>query len=133
LQVPRSRSLPVPEPMFYYEGYGSLELRDANYWPDFPTSARQIAHIYQVITGRHLAGVVAVQPSLVAYLLRGLGPLAVPDFHETVSAASVVERIEYYTHNGPGVWDDPHRKRFVVAVNHALLDALLHGGPRHLA
>src|SRR5437764_14540093 len=62
LQVPRSRSISAPEPMFYYEGYSSLELRDTNYWPDFPTSARQIAHIYQTITGRHLDGVVAVQP-----------------------------------------------------------------------
>jgi hypothetical protein len=119
--------------MFYYEGYGSLELRDANYWPDFPTSARQIAHIYQVITGRHLAGVVAVQPSLVAYLLQGLGPLAVPEFHETVTAANVVQRMEYYTHDRPGAQADPHRKRFVVAVNHALLSSLLHAGPTRLA
>src|SRR5581483_5664231 len=50
---------------FYYEDFGSLELRDANFWPDFPTSARQIAHIYQMVTGHHLDGVVAVQPPLV--------------------------------------------------------------------
>lgn len=133
LQVPPSRSIPAPAPLFYYEDFGSLELRDANFWPDFPTSARQIAHIYQMVTGHHLDGVVAVQPPLVSDLLRGLGPLAVPDFHEVVTAANVVERIEYYTHDSSGAQSNPHRKRFIVALNHALLRALLHAGAARLA
>ena len=133
LAMPLSHLIPPPLPLFLYEAYNSFELRDANYWPDFPTSAREIAHIYQIVTGRRIDGVVAVVPSLVSYLLHGLGPLAVPGFHETVTAANVVDRMQYYTHEQPGVFNNAHRNRFIIALSHSLLGALRHAGPVQLS
>ena len=128
LQLPDSRTGAAPMPLFYYRGLGSFQLRDANFWPDFPTSARAIAGLYRRVSGRRLDGVVAVEPPVVAYLLRGLGPLAIPGFGETLTAANAVGRLDYYVHDRPGAVHDPHRGRFVVAVNHAVLNALLQGG-----
>ena len=133
LQLPNARTGPPPAPLFYYRGLGSFQLRDANFWPDFPTSARHIADLYRRATGRTLDGVVAVNPPAIADLLRALGPLPVPGYGETVSSATVQARIEYYTHDRPGAPTDPHRKRFVVALNHALTQRLLAVDSAHLA
>ena len=133
LQLPDSRTGPPPAPLFYYRGLGSFQLRDANFWPDFPTSARHIADLYRRATGRTLDGVVAVNPAAIATLLGALGPLAVPGYGEPVTAATVIGRIEYYTHDRPGAHGDPHRKRFVVALNHALTQRLLAVDSTHLA
>ena len=134
LQVPRGHSYPPPPPLFYYQTLGSLELRDANYWPDFPTSAAQITRIYATLTHHRLDGVVALQPALVSYLLAVTGPLRLPGFAGVVTSANAQGRLQYYTHDQPGVrrMSDQQRKRFIVVLNHALLRRLLDLQPRQL-
>ncbi len=71
----------------------------------------------------------ALNPSTISYLLQALGPLPIPDYHETLTAANAVDRLEYYVHNRTGAASDPNRKRFLVEVVHAVLQRLtaMHG------
>ncbi len=128
LQLSGAQTGLPPMPLFYYRNLGSWQLRDANFWPDFPTSSAQIARLYTTATGRRLDGVVALGPAATADLLRALGPLVAPGYGDTVTDKNVEARVEYYAHDRPGAHADPHRKRFVVALSHAVIARLLASG-----
>jgi len=68
-----------------------LVFRDANWSPDFPTSAAVLASLYRLDTGQTVDGIVALDTAGVQALMAALGPLTVPDYGVTVSAENVVE------------------------------------------
>ena len=57
----------------------SWELRDANWSPDFPATAREAAALYQKETGAPVNGVIAIDPYLMSRLLQLVGPVTVPE------------------------------------------------------
>lgn len=61
-------------------------LRDSNWEPDFPSSARQAEWFYNKETGQRVEGVAALDISAAEDLLRVLGPLDLPDYNEKVGA-----------------------------------------------
>ncbi len=67
-------------------------LRDANWEPDFPTSARQVQWFYTKETSERVEGVVALDVSAIEDLLASLGPLDLPDYNEKVSSDNLFER-----------------------------------------
>ncbi|HLX40642.1 MAG TPA: DUF4012 domain-containing protein [Ktedonobacteraceae bacterium] len=72
-------------------------LRDSNLDADFPTSARNGEMLYQLEGGTlPLAGVIAITPALIERILAITGPIAVPEYHETITAQNLVERIHYH-------------------------------------
>jgi len=72
-------------------------LRDSNLDADFPTSARNGAMLYKIEGGTlPLAGVVAITPELVERILTLTGPIAVPEYHETVTAQNLIALIHYH-------------------------------------
>lgn len=133
LQLPGDRTGPAPLPLLFYRNLGTFQLRDANFWPDFPTSALRIADLFRRATGRHIDGVLAATPSAIAHLLRVTGPVQVPGFPDRVTATNAASRLEYYVHDRAGANGDPHRKRFLVALSHAVLDTLVHAGSNRLS
>jgi hypothetical protein len=73
-----------------------LLLRDANWWPDFPTSARAVTNLYEQDTGGKVDGVVAVDLFTLELLLRALGPVQVPGYDETISSSNLESMIMTY-------------------------------------
>lgn len=70
-------------------------LRDANWFPDFPTSAKKAIWFYEHGTNRgSLDGVVAFTPEVVKAFLEITGPVSVPDTDITVTADTLVDVIE---------------------------------------
>lgn len=67
-------------------------LRDANWEPDFPTSARQVEWFYAKETGERVAGVVALDISAMEELLSVLGPLDLTDYNEQIRADNLFEK-----------------------------------------
>lgn len=123
------------EPPSPYKRYMLLEtwrLRDANWWADFPTSARQAEAFLRLEQGVQVDGVVAFDQSLLEKVLSVLGPLDVPSFQERVDASNVVAVMEAYAHPtgykegfvGADVRraNDPDRKAFIRALAAVLLD-----------
>jgi len=78
-----------PGPLLEYMGSELWLLRDANWSPDFPTSARQAAHLYEYGQGVPVDGVVALDQRAVELVMAGLGQVDVPGVEEPVSAANV--------------------------------------------
>jgi LPXTG-site transpeptidase (sortase) family protein len=76
-----------PAPLSRYMGLGSWSLGDANWWADFPTTARQAARFWQAEKGMTVNGVIGVDEQGLAQLLAASGPLTVTG--ETITATNL--------------------------------------------
>jgi hypothetical protein len=62
------------------------EFQDANWFADFPTSARQMIQFFRDAGGPNVDGVIAVNARYVAGLLELLGPVDMPEYGRTIDA-----------------------------------------------
>jgi hypothetical protein len=76
------KPLNVPYPLDRYLTFynDKLELGDAGWDPDFPTSARASEALYNSATGTDLDGAVAFDPYAVQAMLGVIGPVDVPQY-----------------------------------------------------
>ncbi len=123
-----SKPHPVaPDPLRQYMNAGILLLRDANWWPDFPSSARLVIELYTKDTGHSIDGVVAVDMTALELLLAVLGPLEVPGYPELVSTSNLDAMLKQYWQApillAPGESTDwwSHRKDLAADLLVALL------------
>ena len=73
---------PHPDPPLPLRDYMRLDLwvtRDANWWPDFPTSASAVSELYFINQGVTVDGVVAADMTAAERLLETLTPLELPN------------------------------------------------------
>ncbi len=66
------------------------EFQDANWFPDFPSSAKKLRWFYSAAGGPTSDGVVAVNATFVAELLRLLGPVDMPEYGRTFDAENFI-------------------------------------------
>lgn len=66
------------------------EFQDANWFPDFPSTAKKLRWFYSEAGGPTSDGVVAVNATFVAELLRLLGPVEMPEYGRTFDAENFV-------------------------------------------
>ena len=69
-----------PEPLEAFMGLGLLLFRDANFWPDFPTSAEKLMDLYSY--GQEvppLDGAVALDQAFIKLLVEALGAVTIPE------------------------------------------------------
>jgi hypothetical protein len=117
-----------PEPLRRYMGAGMLVLRDANWWPDFPTSGRQVATLYHQDQGQTTDGVIAVDLTTLQLLLQATGPIQVQGYDRPATGGNLLAMMMTY-------WQGPqltapgkegadwwlHRKDFAADLMSALL------------
>lgn len=60
------------------------EFQDANWYPDFPTSAKQLLTFHDASGGPTMDGVLAVNATLVADMIDLLGPVDMPEYGRTI-------------------------------------------------
>jgi hypothetical protein len=131
LSVPYPRP---PLPLYTIMGADLWLLRDANWSPDFPTSARQAAELYWLGQRVNADGVIAVDQAALPLLLKGLGPVEVstPAGVDTVTADNVIQLLRLRWAPAPGQslsgewW--MQRKSFMVSLGQAVLERLRSGG-----
>ena len=109
----------------------SWSLRDSNLDADFPTAANDAEWVYVRESGYlPLTGVIAITPALVARLLAITGPIAVPEYHQTVTTQNLVDLIHYYqlgsTHVGSSLipasdGKSSQRKHFIALLAEHML------------
>lgn len=73
-------------------GIANWYLRDSNFDPDFPTSARQAEFFYNKEAGERVNGVIALDLSASAKLLSAVGGLSLPEYNEQVNGSNLFER-----------------------------------------
>ena len=86
-----------PSDLEKYLGEASWYLRDANWDPDFPTSAARAAWFLEKETGRKVDGVMAINLTFAQRLLKAVGEIELPDYQEKINEANFFERAEYYS------------------------------------
>lgn len=73
-----------------------LYMRDSNFDVDFVKSAQKVASLYQLETGHHADGVIAIDFSYVQSLVQLLSPIYVWQYNETVTGKNVFYLTEYH-------------------------------------
>ncbi|HKC29425.1 MAG TPA: DUF4012 domain-containing protein [Jatrophihabitans sp.] len=103
---------------------------DSNVSPHFPYSARIWQAMWQKVSGQKVDGVLALDPTVLAYFLSVTGPARLPN-GSVIDATTVVpltERDEYSIFS-----DNIKRKEFIVAVLRAASRKLVSGAGSGLA
>src|SRR3989338_10264347 len=74
-------------------------MRDANWFIDFPTSARKIIQFYKKESGDDVDGVVTFSPKIVAKMLDVVGPIEMSEYGLTLDSSNLLpalqEEVEY--------------------------------------
>ncbi len=69
-------------------------MHDANWFADFPTSARKVAGFYEKTGGPTVDGVIALTPNVTQKLLAITGPIAMPEYGVTISADNFISETQ---------------------------------------
>ena len=129
---------PAPKPMQQYMNVQLLLLRDANWSPDLPTTARPVQSLYAQQTGIRVHGVVAVDLHAAELLVEALGPLELPGAPTPITGEGFAEQIVQLWERPPGtdlkvnsspefyVWWG-QRKNFVTGLAQAARQRLENG------
>jgi hypothetical protein len=70
------------------------EFQDANWSPDFPTSAERLTWFYEKSGGPTVDGVIAVNAAVIERLLGVLGSIDMPEYEVTLSAENFIEETQ---------------------------------------
>ena len=65
-------------------------MHDANWFPNFPTSAEKVSWFYEKTGGRTVDGVIAITPELLRDLLAITGPIDMPEYDKTINADNFI-------------------------------------------
>ncbi len=90
----------APEPLQILSA--RWEFQDGNWFPDFPTSARQLMQFYQDAGGPSVDGVLAVNATFVAELIGLLGPIEMEDYGLTINEENFIfeaQKVVEYTYD----------------------------------
>jgi hypothetical protein len=90
----------APDPMRRYMGVELIFLRDANWSPDFPTSAQLARALYAQDAGVKVDGVASIDLHAVQLLVGALGPLEIPGADAPVTGDTILRQIQEF-------WDKP--------------------------
>jgi len=86
----------APEPYKRMLGIQEMQLRDANWAPNFPTTAQQIIDLYQLEGGtKDIAGVIAVNASVLPEILKITGPVSIDSMEEELNPENILLALQY--------------------------------------
>jgi hypothetical protein len=101
-----------PAPLYEYMLSELWVFRDANWSPDFPTSAQKAAELYTYGQGVELDGVIAFDQQGAARLIEALGPVVVEGWSEPITGENLVGMIrQAWGPSGEGVSPEWARTR----------------------
>ncbi|MEK9157973.1 MAG: DUF4012 domain-containing protein, partial [Patescibacteria group bacterium] len=69
-------------------------MRDANWYVDFPMSAKSIETFYKKESGQSVDGVIVVNPEMVAKVLGIIGPIEMPEYKLTLTSENILTTIQ---------------------------------------
>jgi hypothetical protein len=83
-----------PQPYYDFMGLEMFLFRDANYWPDFPTSAQKAIDLY--LYGQDeapLDGAIAIDQEFLRILVDATGPIPIPGTDQSIGAANLLDML----------------------------------------
>lgn len=88
----------APEPYKDMLGIQTMQLRDANWSPDFPTTSQQLINLYRLEGGmKDISGVIAINASVLPEILKIIGPVSVNsiDKDKELDAGNILLALQY--------------------------------------
>lgn len=123
-----------PKPLLDYMNTEQWVLRDANWSPDFPTTARDAIHLYQISRPEKVDGVIGVNLKAIELLIAGLEPLVVHGLPEPLTSANVGDILRQAWNPSESINQMPKyvewfktRKQFIGNAMRAAMDKVLSG------
>ena len=100
-RLPIADYIPPPLPLVTYQHLNEWFFRDANWSPDYPTSAALLRYFYWL--GQHNLpdGVIAFDSSLLGPLLGLTGPVTVPGIPTPLTSANGIQTLDHYVNAAP--------------------------------
>lgn len=116
-----------PAPIRDYLGEGGWYLRDANWDPDFPTTAQKVEWFLDKEIDRKVDGVIAIDLEVAKGLLDVTGPVELADYGQSITSKNLYERVQFEVEANffPG---SQKKTTFLTALTKSLLDRLTHLG-----
>ena len=99
-------------------------LANVNSGPDWPTAARLAAQLWERGGEAPVDGVISFTPGFLGRILAVTGPVTIPSYGETVTAANLNERLDFQTHQAPPP-PGSDRKDFVAILAETVMQRLL--------
>ena len=112
-----------PKPIEEHLGEASWSLRDSNWDPNFPSSAKRAEWFLDKTIDREVDGVVAINLEVARDFLEVLGGVNLPDFNHVVDSKNMYERVQHEVEDGffPGSRKKAH---YLSALMTAVLQQL---------
>ena len=112
-----------PAPIKNILGEAKWYLRDSNFDPDFPTSARRAEWFLKKSMNQDVVGTIAINLETLKLLLKSVGPLELSDYNETITEGNLAERAQFHAEVNffPG---STAKKEFLSSVADALFAKL---------
>jgi hypothetical protein len=86
----------APEPYKDMLGVQQMQLRDANWAPNFPTTAQQIINLYKLEGGtKDIDGVIAINSLVLPEILKIIGPVSIDAIDEELNANNILLALQY--------------------------------------
>lgn len=85
-----------PQPMQQFMGLDYFVFRDANFWPDFPTSAENAIKLYalgQKLDPNTFDGVIAIDQPFLELLVEGTGPIPIQDTEIILTGENIIDTL----------------------------------------
>jgi hypothetical protein len=131
LDDPNQYYPPAPWQLTNYMESSQWFLRDANWFPDFPTSARWTEMFFAMSQSYGVDGVIAIDQQALRFLLAGLGPVKISGVAYPITSDNVIEYMRSAKSPTPSEKLDSdwwqQRKDFMQGLAQAILDRVQSG------
>lgn len=110
----------APQPLHLVNAH--WQMQDANWWPDFPTSAQKIQWFYRKSGGSTVDGVITLTPDIIEQMLALTGPIALPEYGVTIDDQNFYDITQTQAERK---YDDTRAsKKFIADLTPKLLNQL---------
>jgi len=96
---------------------------DANWFPDFPTSAEKIAWFYEKTGGPTVDGIITLTPTVMEELLEITGPIEMPEYDATVDSNNFIEATQFEVEVDYDK-EENRPKKFIADLTPKILDRI---------
>ena len=122
VEDPTRPRVPAPAPFRRYQGMRDWNLRDANWHPDFRSSADQIVRFLALNGLEPVNGVLAFDQQALGILLAAIGPVEVAGHGVRVTSANAYTVLEHFAHSTGDRRAWFGARPFYAALSNALLE-----------
>ncbi len=106
------------------------EFQDTNWWPDWPTSAKNIKWFYNKSGGPTIDGVIAINSDWLGRLLAVLGPITTPDKKLTINADNFEYELQKSIEMNSEEKNKP--KKILALILPKIIDGLFNSPPERI-